>query len=122
MEAQTSIFKGCTYPLYPACVASPAAAFAIALAMYCGMGSVVSPMPRLIILASGICSWRARRLRAISGKRYPAWSLEKLELRCTRVFAQAIVRRSRGRRDGNVEGRRLKIISRTECGSIGKST
>ncbi len=32
-----------------------------------GMGSVVSPMPRLIILASGWLSWWAFRRRAICG-------------------------------------------------------
>ena len=53
------------HPLYPSRVASPAAALAIASAMYLGSGSVVSPMPRLMILASGWASWCARRLRAI---------------------------------------------------------
>jgi len=41
----------------------------MALAMKGGRGSVVLPMPREMIFASGRASWCALRRRAISGKR-----------------------------------------------------
>ena len=43
----------------------PAAACCMASAMDLGMGSVVSPIPKLMIFASGCFSWCARLLLAI---------------------------------------------------------
>ena len=56
------------HPLYPSSVPSPAAAACMAAAMKGGMGSVVSPMPREMSLASGWASWWARRRRAICAR------------------------------------------------------
>ena len=45
----------------------PPAACCMASAMDLGMGSVVSPIPKLMIFASGCFSWCARLLLAICG-------------------------------------------------------
>jgi hypothetical protein len=58
--------SGCTpYPEYPSTVPRAAAASRIAATMNSGMGSVVSPMPRLMSFASGLFSWCALRRLAI---------------------------------------------------------
>ena len=57
------------YPEYPSLVLSPAAAPWRASVMTFGMGSVVSPIPREMIFASGFFSWWFLRRLPISGKR-----------------------------------------------------